>query len=167
MPPARWVLMVALLTYLGLAWFTVREVGVVGEVAIGWSQPSGPQVWIDLDPPVASAGVPPDGAGHQLGLLHAQQSRPVEQLRLGPFTLPWAINGHTGGHPDWISLAVYQITESAAVVKGIHVVLGLLLLMAVHRFWMINANPTAAGIGVMVLATNWSFLFYKKVLGGT
>ena len=136
-------------------------------MAIGWSQPSGPQVWLDFDPPVQTAGQPPDGAGHQFGPLHAQQSRPIELLQLGPITLPWAINGHTGGHADWLSLVIYQVTNSTAVVQAAHVLLGLLLLGTVHRFLITNANPTAAGIGVMVLATNWSFLFYKKVLGGT
>jgi hypothetical protein len=167
MPPSRLVLLGAVLVYLGLAIGTVTEVGIVGEVAIGWSQPEPPQVWVELDPPIEAGGNPPSGAGHDLGPLSARQSRPIELLQLGPLTLPWAINGHTGGHADWPSLLIFMLTGSTALVQGLHVLLGALLLVLVHRFMRINASPTAANATAIILATSWSFIFYKKVLGGT
>ena len=68
----NWVLLATLVVYLILALFTVREVGLVGEVAIGWSQPDAPTVFVNLDPPITSDGAPPQGAGHDIGPLSAR-----------------------------------------------------------------------------------------------
>ena len=48
-----------------------------------------------------------------------------------------------------------------------HVGLGGLIIAGVHRFLRVHGSRLAAGLGALFLATDWSFLFYKKVLGGT
>ena len=68
-------LFAALLVYFFLCFFTVRGVGLVGEVAIGWALPSPPTVLVQLEPPVSG-----DGAG----VVRASRTRPTERLVLGP-----------------------------------------------------------------------------------
>ena len=50
---------------------------------------------------------------------------------------------------------------------ALHVALGGLLLLLVHRFLRYHGTPGSAGVAALVLATAWSYVFYRKVLGGT
>ena len=163
MKPTRvpFLLIVALALYAGLALTTVRDVGVVGEVAASWALESPPRVvteWVDGEPVLADV---------ETGLLRASQVRPLERLQLGPVALPLAVNSYTGGPPDWPARAVYALTGSLGAVTALHVALGGLLLLLVHRFLRYHGTPGSAGVAALVLATAWSYVFYRKVLGGT
>ena len=156
-------LVLALLLYLGLAASTVRDVGVVGEVAAPWGLETPPEVvvaWTD-------AGAPVLAGDHRAGPLAASQVRPTERLVLGPVSLPLAVNSYTGGPPDWPARAVHALTGSVRAVVALHVTLGALLLVLVHRFLRFHGSDIAAALAALVLATDWSFVFYRKVLGGT
>ncbi len=155
-------LVLALLLYVGLAATTVRDVGVVGEVAATWSLSAPPRVvvaWAD--------GSPVWAGDHRMGPLAASQVRPTERLVLGPVSLPLAVNSYTGGPPDWPARAVYGLTHSREAVVALHVGLGALLLVLVHRFLRYHGTDIAAALAVLALSADWSFVFYRKVLGGT
>ena len=155
------LLILALALYAGLALTTVRDVGVVGEVAASWALEAPPRVvtgWVEGEPRYADS---------EEGLLRAAQVRPLERLQLGPIALPLAVNSYTGGPPDWPARALFWLTGSRAAVTGLHVALGALLLVLVHRFLRFHGTPQSGGVAVLVLASAWSFLFYRKVLGGT
>jgi len=62
---------------------------------------------------------------------------------------------------------MYGLTQSVNTVLWLHVFLGGLLLFLVHRFLRFHGSDIAAGIAALALATDWNFVFYKKVLGGT
>lgn len=169
LPPAlrHPVLLVALVLYLGLAAATVREIGVVGEVDLSWALGRPPKALVDFDPPTWADGAEQPTAGHRLGPLVASQVRPIEGLVLGGLHLPLAVNAYTGGLPDWPARALWLLTGSRAAVTALQVALGALLIGLVHRFLRLRANEAAANAAALLLATDWAFLFYRKVLGGT
>jgi len=160
-------LLVALVLYLALAATTVRAVGVVGEVDLSWALGRPPAALVQLDPPLWADGATPPTAGSRLGPLVASQVRPVEGLRLGPVALPLAVNSYTGGLADWPARAVWLLTGSRRAVIALHVALGAVLLVLLHRFLRFRGTDVAAAVAALVLASDWSFLFYRKVLGGT
>lgn len=157
----------ALVIYLALSWATVRAVGVVGEVAIGWGLGAPPDALVSLDPPLWADGAREPSAGHRAGPLVLSQVRPLERLAIGPIDLPLAINRYTGGPPDWPALLVYRLTRSIGAVVALHVALGGLLIALVHGFVRRHAGAAPAAAAALVLATDWPFVFYRKVLGGT
>lgn len=160
-------LVLALLIYALLAAFTVGEVGLVGEVAIGWALGEPPAVLLSTEPLTWADGLRAPGGGHRLGPLLASQVRPTEALIIGPLSLPLAINSYTGGLADWPARLVWGLTGSTAAVTFLHVALGGLFLALLHRFLAFHGSRLAAGIAAVLLATDWSFVFYRKVLGGT
>ena len=145
-----------------LATTTVRDVGVVGEVAVGWMAGPPPQILIELDDLTTTE----DGAA-DWPLLAASQTRPIERIDIEGGHLPLAINSYTGGLPDWPSRIVHAVTGSVAAVQALHIGLGGVLILLVARFTERFAGPAAAGAVALVLATRWDFLFYRAVLGGT
>jgi len=149
-------LIVALAVYLGLALTTSTGFGVVGEVAANWMT-SPPVVVVDFETPPT----------HAAGPLSAHYTRPLERLNLGSVQLPLAVNTYTGGPPEWPGWLTYSLTQSPAAVRAIHLLLGGLLLVLAHRFLVFHGTPTAAGVTALVLASDWSMHFYRKVLGGT
>lgn len=153
--------------YLALAAGTARSVGVVGEVAIGWGLGRPPVSLVSVDPPLFADGATPPTDGHRAGPLVASRVRPLERLALGPVDLPLAINRYTGGPPDWPARLVYALTRSVRAVTALHVALGGLLLVLLVRFARAHAGRCVALGAGLVLATDWSFVFYRKVLGGT
>ncbi len=165
--PRSRALPLALAAYLLLAVLTVREFGVAGEVAAGWASGPPPRVALDLDGPVWSGPPWTPGAGHAWGPLVTRQTRPVETLEVGPVRLPLALNQYTGGVADWPARLLHAATGSVGVVVGLHVALGALLIVLVHRFVRIHGSPVAAGLAALLLGTSWPFLFYRKALGGT
>jgi len=150
-----------------LAIFSVTEVGVVGEVAIGWGLGMAPNVIVEVEPLRWAGGAADATAGHQWGPLVASQVRPVEALSLGGLELPVAVNAYTGGLPDWPARLVYTLTGSLGLVTALHVALGALFIALIHRFLLFHGTPLAATLAALVLATDWGFVFYRKVLGGT
>lgn len=160
-------LALALLIYAALALGAVREVGVVGEVAIGQALDAPPAVLVEIDPPRFASGVMVPSAGHRWGPLVLSQVRPVELLELGPLRLPLAINSYTGGPPDWPARAIFALTGSMLAVRSLHIALGALLIIGVHRLLRAYGSDIAASIAALVLATDAGFLFYRKALGGT
>ena len=156
-PASIWL---ALALYVWLAATTVRNVGVVGEVAIGWAVDGSPEVVVGWDPVTLADG-------HRVGPLVASQVRPLERLSVLGLDLPLAVNTYTGGPPDWPARLVWAATGSVDAVVWLHVALGALLLVLVHRFLRFHGTDVAAAVAVLVLATDWGFLFYRKVLGGT
>jgi hypothetical protein len=91
----------------------------------------------------------------------------LERIQLGPWSLPLAVNQYTGGPPDWPARWVFGITGSIDAVLWLHVFLGGLLLFLVHRFLRFHGTDIAAAVAALALASDWNFLFYRKVLGGT
>jgi len=160
-------LWVALVIYLGLSTLTLREVGLVGEVVQSWSHGAPAQVVAAIEPWRWSSGEATDSVGHRWGPFVASQTRPIESLRLGAFSLPLAVNQYTGGVADWPARLLFSLTGSVAAVTGLHILLGGLLIVLVHRFLRFHGTDVAAAIGALLLATDWGFLFYRRALGGT
>ncbi|MDP2313384.1 MAG: hypothetical protein Q8P41_10795 [Pseudomonadota bacterium] len=149
----------SVVAYFLLVVLTVRGVGLVGEVAVGWALPTPPVVLLTLDPPVSGA--------ETTGLLQAARTRPTERLVIGSAQVPLAINAYTGGAADWPARAARALTGSRTAGVVTHVALGALLLLLAHRFLTFHGTRIAAGAAAWVLATDWCFVFYRKVLGGT
>ncbi len=154
-------LWLALLLYAIFAVGSVRAVGAVGEVDIGWALAAPPRVLVQWSPPVESAD------GGALGPLEARQTRPLESLSFGPVRVPLAVNSYTGGAADWPARAARALTGSRTAGVAVHLGLGALLLVLAHRFLRFHGTPTSAGGVALLLATDWSYVFFKRVLGGT
>ena len=168
MPRRTWLPLLGILAlYLGLALSTVREVGLVGEVAIGQALSRPPRVLVDLPTGAWADGAATPTVGARMGPLVASQVRPIERMVLGPTSLPLAINAYTGGPPDWPDRVVWALTGRTGALTALHVLLGGLLLVLVHRFLFLHASRVAATTATVLLATDWCFVFYRKVLGGT
>jgi hypothetical protein len=147
----------------------VRGMGVVGEVALAWTWGPPPAVAVDLaaDPIQWSGPDRQPHAGHRLGPLRASQTRPLERVQLGAAWWPLAVNSYTGGVADWPARLVHGLTGSAGAVVLLHVLLGAGLL-ALMAWWLRQAGlREAPGVALLVLATDWSFVFFRRVLGGT
>ncbi len=145
--------------YFALAATSAREVGLVGEVAIGWGASAPPRVLTDLDPPAAEAP-------RAWGPFVASQSRPMERLQFGSLEVPLAINSYTGGLADLPARVVSALAGwQAGAFVG--VALGGLLLVLAARFVTIHVGELAGGLGALVLGSDWSFVFFKRVLSGT
>jgi hypothetical protein len=155
------LLFAALVAYLALAFSSAGAVGAVGEVRASWALPTPPTVLVQWSPPVES------NAGGTLGPFEARQTRPTESLRLGDLRLPLAVNAYTGGAPDWPARAARALTGSRAAGAATTVLLGGLLLTLAHRFLRFHGTPAAAAAAAALLATDWVFVFFKRVLGGT
>ncbi|MBM4369517.1 MAG: hypothetical protein FJ102_25110 [Deltaproteobacteria bacterium] len=156
---ARWSLglWLALVLYALLAMSTGRAVGLVGEVDIGWALPEPPTVLASWDQPAEVS---------RLGPLEARATRPLEGIRLGATYWPLAVNSYTGGAADWPARVATLVGGRAAGVAT-HVALGALLLVLAHRFLRFHGTATSAGAVALLLATDWCFVFFKRVLGGT
>lgn len=157
----------ALVLYLVLA-LCVGGMGVVGEVAAAWTWGSPLRVALDLDggQPTWSDPLLQPNAGHAVGPLAASQTRPTERVQLF-VALPLAVNSYTGGPPDWPAGLVHFVTGSGHAVLALHFALGVGLLVALGGFLRRFGWPDAPGVAVLVLATDWCFVFYRRVLGGT
>ncbi|RME26051.1 MAG: hypothetical protein D6798_07485, partial [Deltaproteobacteria bacterium] len=142
--------------------------GIVGEVELAWFLGRPPAALVALQPtPTWADGESEPTAGARVGPLVASQVRPIEGLVLGSVHMPVAVNAYTGGIADWPARIVVRLTGSRRAVIALHVALGGLLIVLVHRFLRFRGTDVAAAIAALFLATDWSFLFYRKVLGGT
>ena len=155
------LLLVALAAYAALALTAAGAVGAVGEVEASWALAKPPTVLIQWEPPVLS------DAGGEAGPFEARQTRPLESFRVGEFSLPLAVNAYTGGAADWPARAARALTGSRAAGAATTVLLGGLLLALTHRFLRFHGTPAAAASVALLLATDWVFVFFKRVLGGT
>ncbi|MEC7241669.1 MAG: hypothetical protein VXW32_10565 [Myxococcota bacterium] len=145
-----------------LALTTVNNVGIVGEVDGTWALEFPPKVLVGWE-----NGLPVWGDGSRSGPFVASQVRPLERLDFGGLQLPLAVNHYTGGLADWPARATHALTGSLEVVRGVHLFLGGLLLVLMHRFLRFHGTDIAAAVAAIVLASDWNFVFYRKVLGGT
>lgn len=152
----------ALGVYLLLAVSTVKNVGVVGEVSASWGLENPPEVVIDWE-----SGEAVLADGFKAGPLVASQVRPLERIQIGPWSMPLAVNQYTGGPPDWPARWLFSATQSPNAVTILHVLMGALLLLLTHRFLRFHGTDIAAAVAALALATDWNFVFYRKVLGGT
>ncbi len=152
---ARWPVWLALVAFFVMCGTTVHGVGLVGEVAIGWAAPSAPQVLSHLSPPSDTA------VDH--GALTVRGTRPM--LSVGSW--PIAINSYTGGFADWPARAATTLTGRWQVGAGLNVVLGGLFILLAARFLRFHGTEPAAAAVAWLLATDWTFVFYRKVLAGT
>lgn len=165
LPPS---VLFATLLYGLMAWIVANNLGLVGEVALGWSANQPPNVLVSVSPNLWADGTAQASAGDQFGPLVANQVRPLEQIVVaGQWRLPLAINLYTGGMPDWPARLLFLLTQSPNAVLVFHVLLGGGLLMLVHRFLWFHGTPAIAGFAALLLATDWTFVFYKRALGGT
>lgn len=145
--------------YVSLACLTAREVGLVGEVAIGWGTSVPPRVLAQLDPAEILAPAP-------WGPLVASQTRPVERLVVGDLSVPIAVNAYTGGLSDLPARCVNgALGWRTGAWAGVG--LGAILLLLASRFVRIHAGELPAGLVAVLLGSDWSFVFYKRVLSGT
>lgn len=161
------LLVLALCLYAGLCATTVQGVGLVGEVVADWALPHPPTVYARLDPPTT-------GAPEARGPFVALQSRPTERIVVGAYEIPLTVNAYTGAMADWPArMARAAVSPGAPSPAGIAagrvtiVALGALLLYLTHRFLRFHGTGASADAVALLLATDWSFVFYKKVLGGT
>ncbi len=152
----------ALAIFLIVSIYSANNVGIVGEVTGGWGLPDGAAVTVDYD-----QSIPVVSPNHTIGPLVASETRPLESLNIGDISIPLAVNQYTGGPPDWPARVVYWLTGSLTAVTGLHILLGGLLLLLTTRFLTFHASKLSAGLAGLALATSWSFIYYKKVLGGT
>ncbi|MFH1467188.1 MAG: hypothetical protein ABIO70_22580 [Pseudomonadota bacterium] len=166
--PASWWLLALALTAYFLLLFQLSGFGVVGEVAAAWTWGPSPRVAVALDggEPVWSDPTIEPSAGSRLGPLVASQSRPTERLQIGEAWLPLAVNAYTGGLADWPARAAHALTGSASAVLALTSLFGAMLLAWIFLL-LRRAGLLAAGLAGLVLATDWSFVFYRRVLGGT
>ena len=146
---------------------SVRQVGLVGEVAIGWGLGRPPAVLLSVDPAIWADGSAIPSGGSVIGPLVASQVRPIEALHVGPLWLPVAVNSYTGGLADWPARLIFGLTGSLAAVGALHVALGGGLIALAHRLIRTWGGEIAAAITALLLATDAGFLFYRKALGGT
>lgn len=149
-----------LVAYGAAAAFTVNEVGFVGETDIGWALESPPTVWAGWSPGE-------DTELSRVGPFVASDTRPTEVLAVGGASIPLAINDYTGGLSDWPARFVRAVSGQRDAGIAMHVALGGLLLWLSHRFLRFHGTATAAGAVALLLGTDWVFIFFKKVLGGT
>lgn len=149
--------------------FATRGMGVVGEVAAAWTWGPPPRVAVDLEggQPTWSDPGWQAHAGSSWGPLRAGQARPIERIGADACWMPVAVNVYTGGLADWPARVVHGLTRSAWVVRALHLLLGVCLLVAVHRFARRFGGPGALGLAAVLLAADWTFVFYRGVLGGT
>jgi len=147
-------LALALAAYATLAVTTVNGVGVVGEVAIGWSPGPAPVVVTDLATQAAGPVA--------WGPFAASGTRPL--LSLGDW--PLAVNTYTGGLPDWPARVAAGLAGWEAA-GWVHLALGGLLLTLAHRFLRFHGTEASADAVALLLATDWAYVYYRKVLGGT
>lgn len=159
--------MLAAIAFVPIAWFSFRDVGLVGEAAIGWSLRRPPPVAVDLAPLRWADGLVPPTAGGAWGPLVASQVRPIERIHVAGIDVPLLVNGHTTALPDWPDALVYAATGSLSLVRFGHLLLGAALVLATARLASRIGSPRAAALVAVLLATDWAFGFYKAALGGT
>jgi hypothetical protein len=150
----------AILLFGALGLTSAREMGLVGEVAIGWGLGHPPPVVVDWDGPTMADGT-------RLGPLASAQVRPVERVLPLGLSLPIAVNHYTGGLPDWPARLLFVLTGSLAAVGALHLALGAVFIALTHRFLRFHGSSEAAPLAAMLLATDWAFVFYRRALGGT
>ncbi len=158
----------ALILFLLLA-SAMHGLGTVGEVAAAWTRGPPPAVAVAIEggrPTWSDPGRRPH-AGHALGPLLASQTRPTERLQIGGLSMPLAVNSYTGGPPDWPARLVHGVSGSRHAVLALHIGLGAGLLLVLGAFLRRFGFSDVPGVAVLVLATDWCFLFYRRVLGGT
>jgi hypothetical protein len=163
-------LVLAVLLFLGTAVAGLRDMGWVGEVTSSWALPRPPGVLVGVNPPVWSDPSRTPHAGHRIGqsvALEASQVRPTEVLALGDVRLPLAVNRYTGGLPDWPSRALRAATGWVGAAQGLHVLYGVGLVFLCWRVLRLHGAVVGAGAASLWLATDFHFVFYRKVLGGT
>ena len=143
--------------------------GVVGEVAAGWTWGPPPQVAVAIvdGQPTWSGPDRQPHAGHRAGPLRASQSRPTERVQLGGVWLPLTVNSYTSGLPDWPARVVHGISRDATAVTALHAFLGAVLLVLVAQLLRAVGSRDAPGVALLILATDWCFVFFRRVLGGT
>lgn len=136
-------------------------------MAVGWTPGPPPAVLVEAEPRRWTDGARPPTAGHRWGPLIASQTRPVERLQLGAWSLPLAINTYTGGWPDWPARAAVALTGRGGAATTVHLAGGVGVLALLWGMLRSTQGRLAAGAAAVVLAGQWSFVFYRKVLGGT
>ena len=158
-------LLLLIFLYFCIQAFSFRELGFVGEVCMGWANT--PTVLSDTNPLSWSNARIEPSSGSSWGPLNANETRPLEELQLGPVSLPLAINQYTGGLGDWPSRILFLLYPSPLFIRIWHVVLGGILIGIVAHIFLKKNRPIAGYVAALILATDWSFLFYKQALGGT
>ena len=141
------------MTFLLLGGLGITNMGVVGEVAWGWMSAD----------PVAHHAIPL--ATHTWGPLEAASTRPMSTVVLGETHWPLAINVYTGGWADWPARLMSPLGLEAT--RWLFLLGGAVFIGLVHRFLRIHATLTAARVAALLLATDWTFVFFRRALGGT
>ena len=147
--------MTALVLYFVLSLGFVTEMGIVGEVAWSWM--------VGHPGPVEITGQD----AHQWGPFVGGYTRPIEHLEIGSLSLPLAINSYTGGLADWPSRLLAAAGASFETTMILHTSLAAVLLILTHRFLRIHGSLIAASATVLLLSTDWIFVFFHRALGGT
>ncbi len=153
------LLALALLLYGVLCATTVNAIGVVGEVTASWALATPPDAVVALAPRTP--------AREDVGPFEIARTRPMLALRVGDARVPLAVNAYTGALPDLPAWLARSVTGSVTAGRVTNLALGGLLLVLVHRFLRLHASSVAAGAATLVMASDWGFVTYRKVLGGT
>lgn len=156
-------LVAALIIFAIMALTFHQEIGVVGEVAIGWT--ASPKAFLDTEPMLWTDPVYGTSSGNRWGPFTASHTRPIE--RFGESGPPLAINQHTGGLSDWPAWLLNAIGVPFNGIRYFYFAAGGALIVLTHRFTKIHGSREAAGLVAIVLAMDWGFVFYKSALGGT
>ena len=152
-PASRWILPAILLLFVLLGCVGITNMGIVGEVAWGWMSAD----------PVAHHAIPLET--NTWGPLEASSTRPMSTAVVAGAHWPLAINIYTGGWADWPARALSPLGFEAT--RWLFLLGGAVFIGLVHRFLRIHATLTAARITALLLATDWTFVFFRRALGGT
>ena len=79
---------------------------------------------------------------------------------------PWVIGGFSQGLPEWPGIALQRFTGDPLAAPILHLCLGGLLLILVHRFLRFHGSLTASTISALLLATNTQFVLDTQAQGG-
>jgi hypothetical protein len=129
-------------------------IGVVGEVATAWSAP--PQVLQQTNPIETSVLL-------EWGPIVVRSTRPIISLGI----LPISTNIYTSGLPDWPSSIIFYLSKSFTLVVFWHILLAAGLLVSMTVLLRAHFTEKQRYFLLLLLASDWMFLFYKKALGAT
>ena len=150
----KFVFFLGLTAVLGLLSTRLFPIGIVGEVAASWTK--APTVLQHSDPAE-------DSIITTLGPLTLRSTRPL--LSVG--VVPISTNLYTSAIPDWPSALIFAFSQSSEMVLAWHQIMAGLLLFAMFGFLKQELSTVHRSLLILLLVSDWTFLFYKRALGGT
>ena len=150
----KFVFFIGLTVVMWLSSSRLFPIGIVGEVAASWTE--SPVVLQRSDPAEESIL-------SNLGPLTLRSTRPI--MSIG--SIPISTNLYTSAIPDWPSALLFALSQSSALVLGWHQMMAGLLLFLIFGTLRRELPLFHRILLTLLLASDWTFLFYKRALGGT